>query len=559
MNSVDAQPVSAGRVFDVRVSDALVLGCGAAGYQAATAAARLGARVNLVGRARGASPFILGFNASLASGAPGDSTEQFYRDTFEGGYELGEPGLIRALVEQAAVAFAELAALGVPFEMRDGRPALRHLSGSRYPRSVYVARGTGNAILRVVAREAKALGVEEHIGFRVISLLAFDGRVWGALAMHPRSGALTAFLAANTVLAMGGIGGIYRDSTYPVDVEGVSYTLALDAGAALRDMEFVQFEPTVVATPPGVRGMEMPTAMIGDGAVLKNTLGERFMCRYHPEGCEKQIEKARMALFIQKEIDEGRGTPAGAVYFDATVLGPDVLNSYVSHRQRLLKAGLDPQGQPVEVHPAAHSLMGGVRIDAHCRSDVPGLLVCGEAAGGLHGASRIAGNGAADAITFGRLAGLSAGEGRMRDDPVAQARVDAWVRGLFEGADGTPDDVTAAAGYVATVSGIMSASFGIRRGESSMDEGVRALEAVQARISARWTGSPFHPLARARSVALVALAVARSALARRESRGAHTRVDFPVRDDARWKCSSVVRLGGDGRLVVATAGSGRAD
>ncbi|TAN29100.1 MAG: FAD-binding protein [Castellaniella sp.] len=554
MDGVNAAALRSDEAFDVVTSDVLVLGGGVAGYQAATVAARAGASVHLVARARGASPFILGFNASLAQGAPGDSAEQFYQDTFEGGYRLGDPSLIRTLAEQASIAFDELQHLGVSFESRDGRPALRHLSGSRFPRSVYVAKGTGNAILRVLVGEAKKSAVTEHSGLRVLALLKLDGRVWGALAADPRTGRSTVFLAANTVLAMGGIGGIYGDSTYPVDVEGGSYTLALDAGAVLRDMEFVQFEPTVVATPPGVRGMEMPTAMLGDGAVLKNTLGERFMCRYHPDGCEKQIEKARMALFIQKEIDEGRGTPEGAVYFDATVLSPDVLNGYVTHRQRLLKAGVDPQTQPVQVHPAAHSLMGGVRIDARCQSDVAGLLVCGEAAGGLHGASRIAGNGAADAITFGRLAGLSACADGMHPDDARRNQVMDLVRRLLDGSGNAGEDEGMVQGYIDRVSTVMSTAFGIRRTRKAMEEGVRVLEAVYEEVLVQWTGSPFHPLARARGVTLVALAVARSALARNESRGAHFRTDYPERDDAHYGRSSFVRLGENGRIVLDAAG-----
>jgi succinate dehydrogenase/fumarate reductase flavoprotein subunit len=337
-------------------------------------------------------------------------------------------------------------------------------------------------------------------------------------------------------------------------VEGGSYTLALDAGAVLRDMEFVQFEPTVVAVPPGVRGMEMPTAMLGDGAVLKNTLGERFMCRYHPDGCEKQIEKAHMALFIQKEIDEGRGTPDGAVYFDATVLSPDVLNGYITHRQRLLKAGVDPQTQPVQVHPAAHSLMGGVRIDARCHSDVPGLLVCGEAAGGLHGASRIAGNGAADAITFGRLAGLSACAGGVHLDDTRRNQVMDLVRGLLDGSGNTDENDGMVQEYIGRVSTVMSAAFGIRRAKRPMEEGARELAAIHDEVLGRWTGSPIHPLARARGVTLVALTVARSALARNESRGAHFRTDHPERDDAHYARSSFVSLGDNGRIVLDAAG-----
>lgn len=539
----------AGRTFDVQECDVLVLGCGAAGYQAATAAARSGARVRIVGLARGASPFILGFNTSLPDGDARDSPQQFVADTFSGGYELADPSLVAALAEEAPVAFRELLALGVPFEMHGGHPALRHLSGSRYPRSVYVPQGTGNAVLRVITAEARRLGVAEHLGLKVLALRTLEGRVMGALALDQRTGRLTLFVAGNTVLAMGGIGGIYHDSTYPLDVEGGSYALALDVGATLRDMEFVQFEPTVVATPTAVRGMEMPTAMIGDGAILKNTLGERFMCAYNPGGCEKQIEKAKMALFIQKEIDEGRGTANQAVYFDATVLPLDCLQGYVSHYQRLLRAGVDPHVQPVEIHPAAHSLMGGVRIDARCHSDVPGLLVCGEAAGGLHGASRIAGNGAADAITFGRVAGLAACEGIQVPDVQQRARLEADTRGLFD-AGPEAEESALVRRDVDAIAQVMSASFGIRRSAAGMLAGLEQLQTLYDAICDGWSGSPLHMRARARGVALVALTIARSAALREESRGAHYRVDFPAADDAHWKRSILVQLSGAGVLEV---------
>ncbi len=538
------------RSLHIQATDVLVLGSGVAGYQAAGAAARGGASVSLVGLAKGASPFILGFNACLENGHQEDSIDQFHSDVFQGGYEIADLSLVQTLTQQAREAYTELQALGVPFETNCGRPALRHLSGSRYPRSVYVKSGTGNAILGAISKAAIGLGVQEGLGLKVRSLIKIDDRVCGALALQRHTGEVTAFLAGSTVLATGGIGGLYSDSTYPADIGGDSYALALDAGATLVDMEFVQFEPTVVSTPAAVRGMEMPTAMLGDGAIMTNSLGDRFMCRYNPPNCEKQIEKAKMALFIQKEIDEGRGTDNGSVYFNATGLTQECLHGYVTHFRRLVKAGVDPSSTPIQVHPAAHSLMGGVKINHRCHSGVQGLFVCGEAAGGVHGASRIAGNGASDAIVFGRVAGKYAQQMLMPLTPAYSVRAREIAQTCVEQAQ-KARLAKHAPPYLQLIPEIMAAKVGIRRSGASIGEAVDSLQSLLTEIQNTWDGSPFHPLAGARAAALVGLSIAGSALKREESRGAHFRTDFPTRNDAQWKRSNLAHLNDRKELVIS--------
>ncbi|OOG51192.1 hypothetical protein B0E49_16355 [Polaromonas sp. C04] len=525
--------------------DVLVLGAGVAAYQATIAAARIGARVTLVGHAKGASPYILGFNVPLGTGV-GDSAAQFAADTAEGGYHLGKSDLINVLALEAEQAYTDLRDLGVPFEMLGGEPALRHLSGSKFPRSVYVRAGTGAAIHKALVNRAAELGIERRLGLKVLSLVRSEDRVIGAIALNQHTGKLSGFGASSTVLALGGIGGLYGDSTYPSDIVGDSYALALDVGGGLVDMEFVQFEPTVVAAPTSVRGMEMPTAMLGDGATLVNSLGERFMCRYNPGACEKQIEKARMALCIQSEIDEGRGTDEGAVWFDATHLREDCLRSYVTHYRRLVGAGIDPARQAVQVKPVAHSLMGGVKIDAHCRSGAAGLYVCGEAAGGVHGASRIAGNGASDAIIFGRVAGREAAT--EHHSVTAETFLNATRPHLTASAAIDPDLV---ATYLTAIRRAMSAGVGIRRSNVGLQSTIQVISAIHREISTVWNGSVFNPLAPARSAAMVGLAIAHSALLRQESRGAHFRTDFPELNDSEWRRSIEVRLVAEGRLVTS--------
>lgn len=521
--------------------DVLVLGAGVAACQASIAAARAGATVRMVGHAKGASPFILGLNVPVASDL-GDSAQAFFEDTLEGGYGLGQLDLIDALAQEACETFRELAGMGVPFEMRGGRPALRHLSGSRYPRSVFVNSGTGNAIHRALLGACEVLGVDRHLGLKVVKLVQHQGGVIGAITLSS-AGALEIFSARSTVLALGGIGGLYDDSTYPSDVLGDAFALALDAGATLRDMEFVQFEPTVVVRPAGVRHMEMPTAMLGDGAVMLNAGGERFMCRYNPGNCERQIEKSKMALCIQAEIDEGRGP----VVFDATGLSEDVLKGYETHYRRLINARVDPAKQAVEIRPAAHSLMGGVQINARCQSAVPGLYVCGEASGGVHGASRIAGNGASDALVLSRIAGRhAAAKGAVVSDHTFRQAAQALLSGEPTPAVDPQRGVT----LLSQITRTMADNVGIRRSEEGLKAGLASLGQVREEIVRNWDGNFAHPLTKARNALLVAESITRSALARQESRGAHFRTDFPEPSQA-WQHSIEVVLNKSGSLEVS--------
>lgn len=517
-------------------ADVLVIGGGIAGFQAAVAAAKAGASVVLAHAAYGASPFVLGVNAPLAHEDPGDTSAVYAEDMVRGGYGLNDRRLVRVLAEEAAPAVMELAALGVPFARGDGRFRQRHLSGNTYPRSLYVVDGTGRAILDRLSAAAETLGVSRLSGYRALRLLKDDGAVRGALLFSKQQDALAAVGAGAVVLAAGGIGRIYEDSTYPVDVASDSYALALEAGTRLIDMEFVQFEPTVTVYPSACRGLEMPTAMLGDGAHLINAAGERFMLRYNPQHAEKRIEKAKLSLCIQQEIDEGRGFPDRSVIFDTTKLDPATLEGYVAHCRRLRAGGLDPAHESPRVRPAAHSAMGGVRIDDRCRSDVPGLFVCGEAAGGVHGASRLAGNGGAEIVVFGRVAGRAAGNVRQSDvDPVPWAR--AALAELQESCRRAPDvDPSEAA---ATLGGMMTASCGLYRDAAGLG---MALDRIRAERGG-WRGGDaadsLADLAVNRSlhnILLTAETIVAAALMRTESRGAQQRHDFPAREDADWTC-----------------------
>lgn len=521
--------------IDVAEIDILVLGGGIAGYRAAIAAREAGARVGQAYLARGASPYIIGANVPLGAVDPRDTPEQYAADMLEGGYHLNDRRLVKALAENAVASFEDLVRLGIPFARDERGYRQRHLSGNTYPRSVYIPEGLGKVMLEHLASYAEAIGIAAWSGYRVVALLRDKGAVVGALLADRRTGQLLAVHAGSVLLAMGGIGQLYHDSTYPADVAADAYALALEAGATLIDMEFVQFEPVVVVEPSGCRGMEMPTAMLGDGAHLLNAKGERFMFRYNPEHGEKQIEKARMSLCIQQEIDEGRAFPDGTVLFDTTVVPPEKLESYVSHCKRLRNAGLEPRTQGARVRPAAHSEMGGISIDADGWTGVLGLYAVGEASGGVHGASRLAGNGGGETIAMGWLVGRAmAAHGRNLQvsdwNRVHAEALDMFLAGQSRKGAGEVEQIKQA------IRAIMSASAGLFRTAEGLRKGLEEM----TRLSRMAEELPRETLDEAlgarscRNMTLVAGLILQAALARTESRGAHQRRDYPDRDDSSW-------------------------
>ena len=515
--------------------DILVLGGGFSGTRAAVAARETGAVVGHAFLARGASPYVIGANVPLGAVDSRDCPEQYITDMLEGGYHLNDRRLLKALAENSVAAFEDLVRIGVPFAKNESGYLQRHLSGNLYPRSVYVPQGVGKGVLEHLSRRSEEIGVRTWAGYRGIALLQDQGAVVGALMADRRSGTILAVHAGAVVLAMGGIGQIYSDSTYPTDVASDAYALALEAGATLIDMEFVQFEPVVIVDPEGCRGMEMPTAMLGDGAQLLNAQGERFMFRYNPEHGEKKIEKARMSLCIQQEIDEGRGLEGGTVLFDTTTVPVDKLESYVSHCKRLRASGLEPRERGPLVRPAAHSQMGGVAIDADGQTGIAGLYAAGEASGGIHGASRLAGNGGGETMAMGWLVGRAAARSpskpKVKDWTAVHA---AALKDFLPAADGSaqliPDQIKH------DIRDTMSQCAGLYRTAAGLNDGLNRI-ALLAEQAARLPATTLEDALQARScrnMALVASLVLQSALARTESRGAHQRRDFPARDDARW-------------------------
>lgn len=518
-------------------TDVLILGGGLAGYRAAHAASRAGARVVIAHQARGASQHIIGFNVPCEEAGQADSVASYEADTIAGGYGLNDRRLVHAMATHANLALRELIEIGVPLECKDGVIARRHLSGNTYARSVFHPDGIGKLALSRLMAVTETLGVTRLSSWKALSLFQHEGSVAGALLCKRDGSHPVSVHASSTILATGGIGAVYDDSTYPPDITSDSYAFALQCGARLIDMEFVQFEPTVIVEPGPCQGMEMPTAMFANGAVLRNVLGERFMYRYNPRHAEMQIEKAKIALAIQKEIDEGRGNVDGTVLFDTSAIPAGMLESYVSHCKRLRMAGIDPSQGPIRVKPAAHSHMGGVQIDQDCFTGVQGLYAAGEASGGVHGASRIAGNGASDAIIFGGIAGAAAASSRGKANaPWAELEKHAMakVENLPICRSGPePDEIKG------TVRKIMLDHVGIRRTAESLKQALSDLDVLDGKVAGglRLDTAADHIRAlEAMNFITAAKAVSYASLKRSESRGAHRREDYPDRNDADWLC-----------------------
>jgi len=539
------------QVADVEV---LVLGGGLAGTRAAVAAREAGAVVGHAFLARGASPYVIGANVPLGAVDERDCPEQYITDMLQGGSHLNDRRLLKALAENSVASFQDLVRIGVPFAKDHNGYLQRHLSGNAFPRSVYVPQGVGRVILEHLMRRGEDIGLRTWSGYRVVALLQNDGAVVGALMIDRRSGDVLAVHAGAVVLAMGGIGQLYEDSTYPTDVASDACALALEAGATLIDMEFVQFEPVVTVEPEGCRGMEMPTAMLGDGAQLLNARGERFMFRYNPGHGEKKIEKARMSLCIQQEIDEGRGLEGGTVLFDTTTVPADKLESYVSHCKRLRASGLEPREQGPLVRPAAHSEMGGVAIDPDGQTGIPGLYAVGEASGGIHGASRLAGNGGGETIAMGWLVGRAVARDRRLPKVTEWKTVHAAALSDFlpaskSAAERSPDQIKH------DIRAAMSECAGLYRTADGLNAGMKRI-AECSEQAARLPATTLDDALQARScrnMAFVARFILQSALARTESRGAHQRRDFPARDDARWLTHISFRRDASGALQMHEA------
>jgi len=539
--------------YETHEHDVLIIGAGGAGLRAAIEALAQGARVGVVCKSLlGKAHTVMaegGIAAAMSNVDKADDWRTHFRDTMRGGKFLNNWRMAQLHAQEAPERVRELEQWGALFDRtEDGEILQRAFGGHTFRRLCHVGDRTGLEMIRTLQDRGVQMGFDVFMECTVTRLLKDGDRVSGAFGYWREQGRFVIFKAKSVVIATGGIGKAWKITSNSWEYTGDGMALAYEAGAELMDMEFVQFHPTGMVWPPGVQGILVTEAVRGEGGTLRNKNGERFMERYDPKKMELSTRDV-VARAIYTEVREGRGTEHGGAYLDISQKPADYVKKKLPsmYHQFLELADVDITKGPMEVGPTCHYMMGGIRVDAEtAQASVPGLFAAGEAAAGLHGANRLGGNSLSDLLVFGRRAGLGAAEFAKRAGAPAidSSQVEDASREIlapFERASGeSPYEVHS------DLQAAMQSLVGIYRQEEDLQRALVEIEKLRARAArVRVEGSRmFNPgwhLARDLTCMLtVTEAVARSALARRESRGAHSRLDYPKLDDAWGKRNNVI-------------------
>jgi succinate dehydrogenase / fumarate reductase flavoprotein subunit len=531
-------------------TDVLVLGAGGAGLRAAIAAAEGGARVLIVCKSLlGKAHTVMaegGVAAAMHNVAYQDSWEVHFADTMKGGKLINNWRMAELHAKESPERVLELERWGAVFDRTwQGRIHQRPFGAHTYPRLAHIGDRTGLELIRTLQdRAVHTSGVDVHMEVTVFKLLTADGRVVGALAYRRADGSLLTYRCGALVLASGGAGKMYRVTSNSWESTGDGTALAYDVGAQLRDMEMVQFHPTGMVWPAGVRGILVTEGVRGEGGVLRNKDGERFMERYDRERMELSSRDV-VARAINSEVAAGRGTPHGGAFLDITHKSPDYIKRKLPsmHEQFLKLAKVDITKEPMEVAPTIHYAMGGVLVDAETgAATVDGLFAAGEVASGLHGANRLGGNSLSDLLVFGKRAGDAAAEAARKRSGSAGAKLDqSQIEQAIAALIGPLDRTAGENPYklMGELQDVMTEHAPIVRDGATLAAGLEKIEALDARAKACGTGGPktlafnpgWHTAYDLRSMLINAEALVRSALERKESRGAHARSDYPKTDE----------------------------
>ena len=504
----------------------LVIGSGGAGIRAALEAVKYGS-VCIVSKTitgKGGCTVMAegGINAVIN---PDDSRASHLEDTMRGGAYLNDEKLAETLVADAPARIRELVSWGACFEVTDTNMlAQRPFGGQKFPRTCYAGDHTGHEIVMTLLEQLRGSDVEIRDETTVIRLIVHNGTVYGALVTDS-AGTISAITADAVVLATGGAGQLYPITTNSTAGTGDGYALAHAAGAKLIDMEEVQFHPTGTVKPADARGRLITEAVRGEGGLLKNTAGERFMEKYDPSRMELSTRDV-VARAIYTEIAAGNGTADGGVYLDVTHLPASVIETRLPLMlAQFLQAGIDIRTQPMEVAPTAHHFMGGVAITPDGATTLNRLFAAGETAGGVHGGNRLGGNALAETQVFGKRAGESAGKtAEQEEDPApyvteavaaAEKEIAVWYAGT-----------TKPAVIKRRLQETMWQHVGIFRNELDLriaERDIRDLAALPMKIT---VPEEINDAMCVRNMLITASLVVSGALLRRESRGAHTRTDI---------------------------------
>jgi succinate dehydrogenase / fumarate reductase flavoprotein subunit len=578
--------------------DVLVIGAGGAGLRAAIAASQAGAKVGVVSKSLlGKAHTVMaegGIAAAMANVDDRDGWKVHFADTMRGGQYLNHPRMAEIHAKEAPDRVRELEAWGALFDRTaDGRILQRNFGGHRYPRLAHVGDRTGLEMIRTLQDHGIHQGIEFHMEHTVTVLLKDGGRIAGAFGYERERGRFVVFEARAVVLATGGIGRAFSVTSNSWEYTGDGHALAYLAGADLIDMEFVQFHPTGMVWPPSVKGILVTEGVRGEGGVLRNSQGRRFMFDDIPANYKSQtadneeegwrytqgdkearrppelLTRDHVARCIMREVRDGRGSPHGGVFLDIAWIKERIPHAEEHIKKKLPSmyhqfkelAGIDITKEPMEVGPTTHYMMGGVRVDPESQmSSIPGLFAAGECGAGLHGANRLGGNSLSDLLVFGKRAGEYAAvhareHGAVRID---EAQVDAAARQAL-----APFERHGQAGgegpYVIQheLQRMMQDLVGIVRREEEMERALAELR--QLRIRAGQAAVPgnreynpgWHTALDLPNLLTVSEAVTRAALERKESRGAQFRDDYPEKSDEYGKFNIIVRRGPDGEMQIS--------
>ena len=545
--------------YEIHEHDVLIIGAGGAGLRAAIEALAEGASVGVVCKSLlGKAHTVMaegGIAAAMANVDASDDWRTHFRDTMRGGKFLNNWRMAQLHAQEAPERVRELEQWGALFDRTaDGNILQRAFGGHTFKRLCHVGDRTGLEMIRTLQDRGVHLGIDVYMECAITRLLKDGERVAGAFGYWRENGRFVVFRAKSVVIATGGIGKAWRITSNSWEYTGDGMALAFDAGAELMDMEFVQFHPTGMVWPPGVQGILVTEAVRGEGGVLRNKDGERFMERYDPERMDLSTRDV-VARAIYTEAKEGRGTEHGGAYLDISHKPPEYVKKKLPsmyHQFREL-ADVDITKGPMEVGPTCHYMMGGIRVDAEtAQANVPGMFAAGEAAAGLHGANRLGGNSLSDLLVFGRRAGQAAAEhAKQTETPkLDDAQVEEATREMlepFERRDGdSPYDVHR------DLQETMQNYVGIFRSEEDLKQGLSEIQGLKDRAGrvhvdgSRLFNPGWHLARDLKSLLTVSEAVALSALERQESRGAHSRIDFPQYDEKWSKLNNIISRDGDG-------------
>jgi succinate dehydrogenase / fumarate reductase flavoprotein subunit len=572
--------------------DVLVVGAGGAGLRAAIEASASGASVGLITKSLlGKAHTVMaegGIAAALANVDDRDNWRVHFADTMRGGQYLNNWRMAEIHAKEAPARVRELESWGALFDRtKDGLILQRNFGGHRYPRLAHVGDRTGLEMIRTLQDRGVHLGIDVHMEATILTLLKDDGRIAGAFGYGRERGRFLLFRCRAVVLATGGIGRAFETTSNSWEYTGDGLGLAFRAGAALMDMEFVQFHPTGMIWPPSVRGILVTEGVRGEGGVLRNRDGKRFMfedipANYKAQTAETEEEGWRytqgdrtarrppelltrdhVARCIMTEVREGRGSPHGGVFLDISWIKQRLPNG-AEHIKRKLPsmyhqfkqlADIDITAEPMEVGPTTHYMMGGVRVDADTQmSDVPGLFAAGECAAGLHGANRLGGNSLSDLLVFGKRAGEHAvafaksnGPANVDSAEAEKSAHEALVPFRSEGEN--PYQVQQ------DLQKTMQRLVGIVRRGGEMEQALSELEGLKKRaakvavVGNREYNGGWHTALDLKNLLTVAELVTRAAIERQESRGAHFREDYPQKDTS-GNCNLVLRTLPSGEIEL---------